>query len=326
FDVHDDEEGSGQNGANSGEGDADIDHTTSFAKPKTLDPKSISTQTVTGIDPPDKPYAVFTFLYRGEKQLQKMGILQAPSPEPQAPTTARRKSRQIDFSSLKPLESQGAKGIKNFAGYRDPAASTPVRRKSKQKDEDAMDSDADDEDETNVSKEVEDDVDIKQEDPNLLSPDDARRQGELAEGVRKIKLKRQHSVEPVGGPSLSPAERKASGTSSPVASTTQPPSENGSTVIAGPVISSLPADIPLEALVGSPFKKQRASLPGGLEESVKRSLNSELMSSLGGSEGRGPAEAVHSGVKTNTSSTEGTASQSSSAWPTITQEDEDEEL
>jgi len=69
FDVHDDEEGSGQNGANSGEGDADIDHTTSFAKPKTLDPKSISTQTVTGIDPPDKPYAVFTFLYRGESRL-----------------------------------------------------------------------------------------------------------------------------------------------------------------------------------------------------------------------------------------------------------------
>lgn len=63
FDVHDDEDQ-----MNSGEGDADIDHTTSFAKPKTLDPKSISTQTVTGIDPPDKPYAVFTFLYRGQRE------------------------------------------------------------------------------------------------------------------------------------------------------------------------------------------------------------------------------------------------------------------
>lgn len=61
FDAHDDDE----NGAGEGE---DIDHTTSFAKPKTLDPKSISTQTVTGIDPPDKPYAVFTFLYRGERK------------------------------------------------------------------------------------------------------------------------------------------------------------------------------------------------------------------------------------------------------------------
>lgn len=64
FDAHDDDENSTQNG---GEGE-DIDHTTSFAKPKTLDPKSISTQTVTGIDPPDKPYAVFTFLYRGESK------------------------------------------------------------------------------------------------------------------------------------------------------------------------------------------------------------------------------------------------------------------
>lgn len=63
FDAHDDdEEGQG------GEGDADIDHTTSFAKPKTLDPKSISTQTVTGIDPSDKPYATFTFMYRGESE------------------------------------------------------------------------------------------------------------------------------------------------------------------------------------------------------------------------------------------------------------------
>jgi len=74
FDAHDDDEDS-QNGravengnTANGEGaeEADIDHTTSFAKPKTLDPKSISTQTVTGIDGPDKPYAVFTFLYRGE--------------------------------------------------------------------------------------------------------------------------------------------------------------------------------------------------------------------------------------------------------------------
>lgn len=62
FDAHDDDE---QNGGGEGE---DVDHTTSFAKPKTLDPKSISTQTVTGIDPPDKPYAVFTFLYRGERK------------------------------------------------------------------------------------------------------------------------------------------------------------------------------------------------------------------------------------------------------------------
>jgi hypothetical protein len=65
FDAHDDDEGSNKEGGNE---EADIDHTTSFAKPKTLDPKSISTQTVTGIDGPDKPFAVFTFFYRGERE------------------------------------------------------------------------------------------------------------------------------------------------------------------------------------------------------------------------------------------------------------------
>lgn len=65
FDAHDDDDGG--NGGSGGV-DADVEHTTSFAKPKTLDPKTISTQTVTGIDGPDKPYAVFTFLYRGERE------------------------------------------------------------------------------------------------------------------------------------------------------------------------------------------------------------------------------------------------------------------
>lgn len=64
FDAHDDDEDGNKGGGD----EADIDHTTSFAKPKTLDPKSISTQTVTGIDGPDKPFAVFTFFYRGESK------------------------------------------------------------------------------------------------------------------------------------------------------------------------------------------------------------------------------------------------------------------
>lgn len=70
FDAHDDDEDVSANGRSTngqGSNDADIDHTTSFAKPKSLDPKSISTQTVTGIDPTEKPYAIFTFMYRGER-------------------------------------------------------------------------------------------------------------------------------------------------------------------------------------------------------------------------------------------------------------------
>ncbi len=69
FDAHDDDDESdgGNNAGSNGAIDADVEHTTSFAKPKTLDPKTISTQTVTGIDGPDKPYAVFTFFYRGQR-------------------------------------------------------------------------------------------------------------------------------------------------------------------------------------------------------------------------------------------------------------------
>lgn len=69
FDAHDDDEDPQAGKGNDEGGDADVDHTTSFAKPKSLDPKSISTQTVTAIDPTDKPYAVFTFMYRGEREL-----------------------------------------------------------------------------------------------------------------------------------------------------------------------------------------------------------------------------------------------------------------
>lgn len=65
FDAHDDDEAMQERNGDSSNCDADVDHTTTFAKPKTLDPKSISTQTVTGIDPPDRPYATFTFFYRG---------------------------------------------------------------------------------------------------------------------------------------------------------------------------------------------------------------------------------------------------------------------
>ena len=75
FDAHDDDDDMGKTGESGAkaEGESEeVDHTTSFAQPKSLDPKSISTQTVTGIDPPDKPFAVFTFLYRGASKFYIM--------------------------------------------------------------------------------------------------------------------------------------------------------------------------------------------------------------------------------------------------------------
>ena len=75
FDAHDDDDDMGKNTENGGKPEAEseeVDHTTSFARPKSLDPKSISTQTVTGIDPPDRPFAVFTFLYRGTSKFSQL--------------------------------------------------------------------------------------------------------------------------------------------------------------------------------------------------------------------------------------------------------------
>lgn len=68
FDAHDGDEDDLNGSKENGGLEADVEHTTSFAKPKTLDPKTISTQTVTGIDGPDKPYATFTFFYRGDSR------------------------------------------------------------------------------------------------------------------------------------------------------------------------------------------------------------------------------------------------------------------
>ena len=109
-----------------------------------------------------------------------MGIL-APEKTQATPAARRRRSTGLNFGELKPLT---ANTTKNFSGYRDPAAQSP---KSKKKDEDAMDSDADDEEETKIKTEDGDD-EADERGGGLLSPDDAIQSGELAEGVRKIKV------------------------------------------------------------------------------------------------------------------------------------------
>jgi len=108
--------------------------------------------------------------------LRKMGILNTKEPPKITSPAAKRKSGTLDFGSLKPLNA--AAGTKNFGGYRETSP------KSKLKKADAMDSDADDEDDVKV-EDMEDDKDVG--DNGMLSPEDALKQGELAEGVRKIK-------------------------------------------------------------------------------------------------------------------------------------------
>jgi hypothetical protein len=105
-----------------------------------------------------------------------MGILNAPKTPQVTSPAAKRKSGTLDFGSLKPLNA--AAGTKNFGGYRERSPKTKVKK------EDAMDSDADDEDDIKI----EDADDDKEDGKGMLSPEDALKQGELAEGVRKIKV------------------------------------------------------------------------------------------------------------------------------------------
>jgi hypothetical protein len=290
FDAHDDDEDSQKNGHTNGEGKsdgADVDHTTSFAKPKTLDPKSISTQTVTGIDPTDKPYAVFTFLYRGERQLQKMGILNPPKAAEKTPASSKRRSVHTDFTSLGPLKKEGTVGFTNFRDE----PKVRLKTKNKKSSDDDMSEDSD-EDPGIVGK-MEDlndaDVPIKKENSDLLSPEDAERTGQVADGIRKMKvgrdrsdssyrhglryyqLKRQHSAEPLNsngntmdGPRKNSKSGSPSGASTPAEApgTTPPMLSAGPSLMATPMAAGTELKTEESEFVGSPFKRQRASMAG----------------------------------------------------------------
>ncbi|KAL8698772.1 MAG: hypothetical protein Q9224_001702, partial [Gallowayella concinna] len=225
FTAHDDDDDDsgkpGNRAKTNGEAEEAIDHTTSFAKPKTLDPKSISTQTVTGIDGPEKPFAVFTFLYRGERQLQRMGMLQQPNAPAKTPATnSKRKSLQDAFAGLKPLKPGGTVG---FSGFRETTAQSARRSSAKSKasraDSEMDDSDEDD-DVGGRTPNRNEESETKESSHTTLSPEDARRQDEVAEGVQKIRLKRQHSAEPLNAGT--PATRKSPASNTPTAGSTPP--------------------------------------------------------------------------------------------------------
>ncbi|CZT12409.1 uncharacterized protein RAG0_16234 [Rhynchosporium agropyri] len=269
FDAHDDDE-------EKGNGDeADIDHTTSFAKPKTLDPKSISTQTVTGIDGPDKPFAVFTFFYRGDKQLQKMGIL-TPKPSKGVVAPTKRRSTQLDFSNLAPLKQGGTVGFSSFRDTDAPARKNKDRKKSNGSiapGATVEDSD-EDEDDDNIVREMEDieDKDVK----TMSSVDDSKSSGELADGVGRIKLKRQHSADPLNSNSRkSPASAPTSLGATPPAEAV--PIKAEPQLLPNNVFGGLPDD----SIVGSPLKRHRASLYDIDSETMLKRLGTGFSSSGG---------------------------------------------
>ncbi|ROT43345.1 hypothetical protein SODALDRAFT_36850 [Sodiomyces alkalinus F11] len=184
FDAHDDDDDANRGGINGGV-EADVEHTTSFAKPKSLDPKTISTQTVTGIDGPERPYAAFTFFYRGERQLQKIGVLSSSKAVQVASSSAKRRSGQLDFSHLGPLKTTGTVG---FSAFRDQDTEAARRRKARKKSTGnvgtALNDSEDDDDDSDGLGNVED-VD-ERDFTQKLPAEEAQSHGELADGVNRI--------------------------------------------------------------------------------------------------------------------------------------------
>ena len=113
-----------------------------------------------------------------------MGIIPAPSKvqEKDAKPNGNRKSLDANFAKLKPL--RGSTGLKTFTEMRDPTERSHAEKK-----------DQDSKKRRNVDSDDDLDVEVKLEDAEAskdtnatLSPEDAKRRGELAEGVQKIRV------------------------------------------------------------------------------------------------------------------------------------------
>lgn len=167
-----------------------------------------------------------------------------------------------------------------FLNFRDQESG----RKGK-KGDDEMDSDDDDNDNPILGK-ADDEED--KEDNKFLSPDDIKRQGELEEGVRKIRvstipryylkketltisqLKRQHSAEPGSSNAENSASTPASGTTPPAAERSITPPKT--TTDTETPEKTQPSTDAVDGFLGSPLKKQRASVSTADENALRRRI------------------------------------------------------
>jgi hypothetical protein len=119
-----------------------------------------------------------------------MGILASKSQKATPGVTTKRRSTQLDFGNLTPLKPGGTVGFSTFRDNEGPARGKKSRKKSNGNVvvTEAMDEDSeDDDDEAEIIVKMEDgeDKDVK----TLLSPDDAKSQSEIADGVNRIKVR-----------------------------------------------------------------------------------------------------------------------------------------
>lgn len=120
-------------------------------------------------------------------QLQKIGVMQSSKNTHAPPGSAKRRSGQLDFSNLGPLKAGGTVG---FSAFRDQATEASRRRKARKKSNGNIADDSDDDDDSDGMADM-DQGDDKEED-RKLGPEDAKSQGELADGVNRIHVSFHH--------------------------------------------------------------------------------------------------------------------------------------
>ena len=209
---------------------------------------------------------------------------------------------QADFEKLKPLNPGGLKG---FSTFRDPNEKSNTNGNDKAAKKRQKDADSDDE-EADAKKEVliRTEGDDMQDANGILSAEDAQRQAELAQGVQKIRvssmsnmwpyillimiqLKRQHSADPIDSPSPAPANRASSASHTPTTGSTPPHLSNDPPVLLpNTAYDGGSARILEEGIIGSPLKKQRASLSGIEEQSLRSKFGLGLTGAQGDVLGR----------------------------------------
>ncbi|KAL7269247.1 hypothetical protein RUND412_008096 [Rhizina undulata] len=105
--------------------EVDVSHTAGFSEPKPLDRDTVSTQSVSHLDPEGVVYASFVFFYRGERQLKKMGLIKAP------PTLAARADSASSSSSQSPTKSKDLASLLNATNGLIPKGPDYLNGKSK---------------------------------------------------------------------------------------------------------------------------------------------------------------------------------------------------
>ena len=169
----------------------------SFSDPKPLDKETVSTQSVSHLDPDGVVFASFIFLYRSEHQLRKMGLIKSPNQPHSASATntpakpSNRLGKPTEFSSLTgDAIPKGPNFFKpgSFGDFRDINEVPHQKSNGVNKHVDAIDEDDDHLDMDDLGRDSRDmDREIHK------TAEDVRLEEELAARVSRVKLKRSHS-------------------------------------------------------------------------------------------------------------------------------------